>query len=109
MVTNYRIGYLPTARTVNYGGDFQRMYAPYGYADVDPQATQANIQKSAGRASTRPSQQAKQTLVAARHRQRDGAEEAEREVRAEVLITRCRSIHAAARSLHATTVLGCLE
>jgi hypothetical protein len=46
VVTNYRIGLLPTARTVNYGGDFQRMYAPFGYEDIDPQATQQNIEKS---------------------------------------------------------------
>jgi hypothetical protein len=46
VVTNYRIGLLPTARTVNYGGNFQRMYAPFGYEDIDPQATQQNIEKS---------------------------------------------------------------
>jgi hypothetical protein len=46
VVTNYRIGFLPTARTVNFGGNFQRMYAPYGNMDIDPQATQRNIQKS---------------------------------------------------------------
>jgi hypothetical protein len=46
VVSNYKIGYLPTARTVNYGGYFQRMYAPYGYADVDVQATQKNIQRT---------------------------------------------------------------
>jgi hypothetical protein len=46
VVTNYQIGFLPTARTVNYGGNFQRMYAPYGNMDIDPQATQRNIQKS---------------------------------------------------------------
>jgi hypothetical protein len=39
VVSNYKIGYLPTGRTVNYGGDFQRIYAPYGYAEVDEQAT----------------------------------------------------------------------
>jgi hypothetical protein len=47
VVSNYRIGYLPTARTVNYGGDFQRMYAPYGYEDYDVQATQKNMQQAA--------------------------------------------------------------
>lgn len=46
VVTNYKIGFLPTARTVNYGGYFMRMYAPYGNMDIDPQATQRNIQKS---------------------------------------------------------------
>lgn len=46
VVTNYRIGYLPTARTVNWGGDFERMYAPFGYADIDPQATQQRDAKS---------------------------------------------------------------
>lgn len=46
VVSNYKIGYLPTGRTVNYGGNFQRMYAPYGYADVDAQATEKNIQKT---------------------------------------------------------------
>jgi hypothetical protein len=36
----YRLGYVPTGRTVNYGGNFQRMYAPYGFAEYhpDPQA-----------------------------------------------------------------------
>lgn len=48
VVSDYRIGYLPTARTVNYGGDFQRMYAPYGYAQVDPQATQQRMAQSDG-------------------------------------------------------------
>ncbi len=46
VVTDYRVGYLPTARTVNYGGDFQRMYAPYGIADIDPQATQLKLEQS---------------------------------------------------------------
>lgn len=46
VVTNYRVGLLPTARTVNYGGNFQRMYAPFAYEDIDPQATQQNIEKS---------------------------------------------------------------
>jgi hypothetical protein len=46
VVKDYRIGYLPTARTVNYGGDFQRMYAPYGYAEVDAQATQQAYQRT---------------------------------------------------------------
>jgi hypothetical protein len=46
VVTNYRIGMLPTARTVNYGGDYARQYVPYGYADVDPQATQETLQKT---------------------------------------------------------------
>ncbi len=46
VVTNYKIGWLPTADTVNYGGNFQRRYAAYGNMDIDPQATQQNIQKS---------------------------------------------------------------
>jgi hypothetical protein len=46
VVTNYNIGFLPTARTVNWGGNFQRMYAPYGNANIDVQATQANMEKS---------------------------------------------------------------
>jgi hypothetical protein len=46
VVTNYTIGFLPTARTVNWGGNFMRMYAPYGHANIDPQATQQNIQRS---------------------------------------------------------------
>jgi hypothetical protein len=46
VVTNVRIGLLPTARTVNWGGDFQRMYAPFGFEDIDPQATQQNIDRS---------------------------------------------------------------
>ncbi len=47
VVSNYRIGFLPTARTVNYGGDFQRMYAPYGFADYDVQAAQKSMQQAA--------------------------------------------------------------
>ncbi|HMP06480.1 MAG TPA: hypothetical protein PJ982_09040 [Lacipirellulaceae bacterium] len=46
VVRNYRIGYLPTARTVNYGGYFTRMYAPYANMDIDVQATQQNVQQS---------------------------------------------------------------
>lgn len=46
VVSNYRIGFLPTARTVNYGGDFERMYAPYGYMDIDAKATQERDQKT---------------------------------------------------------------
>ncbi len=37
-VKSYRMGLLPTGRTVNYGGYFTREYAPYGYADIDPSA-----------------------------------------------------------------------
>jgi hypothetical protein len=40
-VTNYRIGLLPTANTVNYGGYRMREYAPYGYAQIDAEAAQA--------------------------------------------------------------------
>jgi hypothetical protein len=46
VVTNYQIGFLPTARTVNWGGNFQRMYAPYGHENIDVQQTQKNIQQS---------------------------------------------------------------
>ena len=50
----YRFGYLPTGRTVNYGGNFQRMYAPYGFAQYNPdpqaaekrQKTQDEVYKS---------------------------------------------------------------
>jgi hypothetical protein len=40
-VTNYGIGLLPTANTVNYGGYRMREYAPYGYAQIDAEAAQA--------------------------------------------------------------------
>jgi hypothetical protein len=46
VVTNYHIGWLPTARTVNYGGNFQRMYAPYANANVDVAATQKRMQQT---------------------------------------------------------------
>jgi hypothetical protein len=46
VVSNLQIGLLPTARTVNWGGNFMRMYAPYGHANIDVQATNANIARS---------------------------------------------------------------
>jgi hypothetical protein len=44
-VTNYNIGLLPTANTVNYGGYRMREYVPYGYAQIDPQAAKAAQQQ----------------------------------------------------------------
>jgi hypothetical protein len=60
--SSFRIGYLPTARTINWGGYRMREYAPFGYADFDAQAdnearqrTQDEIYQSV--------QQAQQTLT----------------------------------------------
>ena len=61
VVANYHIGLLPTARTVNYGGDFQRMYAPYGYAEVDAEATSQSIEQ-AGQQAVQGLERAKQSL-----------------------------------------------
>jgi hypothetical protein len=62
VVTNYNIGFLPTGRTVNWGGNFMRMYAPYGHANVDVQATQQNIARSQEQIDAAV-QQAKTTLT----------------------------------------------
>jgi hypothetical protein len=62
VVTSYNIGFLPTARTVNWGGNFMRMYAPYGNANVDVQATQQNIDRSQEQIDAAV-QQAKTTLT----------------------------------------------
>lgn len=62
VVTNYQIGFLPTARTVNWGGNFQRMYAPYGNANIDVQQTDKNIQQSQEQVDA-AIKQAKTTLV----------------------------------------------
>ena len=42
----YRMGLLPTANTVNYGGYRTREYVPYGFAQIDPQAAQAALQQA---------------------------------------------------------------
>jgi hypothetical protein len=44
--TEYRIGLLPTARTVNWGGYRMREYAPYGYIQGSTQASEQSEQKT---------------------------------------------------------------
>ena len=43
---NMRIGFLPTGRTVNYGGDLRRMYVPYGTSQIDPAEVARQQQRS---------------------------------------------------------------
>ena len=61
-VKSYTIGYLPTARTVNYGGYFERMYAPFGYANIDPNAG-AEKQQQTEDEVYRAMEDARQTLA----------------------------------------------
>jgi hypothetical protein len=57
----YRIGLLPTARTVNWGGYRMREYAPYGYIQGSMQASEQSEQKTQDEIY-KAVQQAQQTL-----------------------------------------------
>lgn len=59
----YRVGLLPTARTVNYGGYFTRQYAPYGFAQYTPDPNAAEKAQQAQDAAYQDSEAAKQSLA----------------------------------------------
>jgi hypothetical protein len=64
--SSYRIGYLPTSRTINWGGYRMREYAPFGYADFDAQADNEARQRTQDEIyqSVQQAQQALAQLVA---------------------------------------------
>ena len=64
--SSYRIGYLPTSRTINWGGYRMREYAPFGYADFDAQADNDARQRTQDEIyqSVQQAQQALAQLVA---------------------------------------------
>jgi hypothetical protein len=59
----YRVGLLPTARTVNYGGDYMREYAPYGFAQYTPDPNAAEKAQKAQDQAYQDREAAKQALA----------------------------------------------
>lgn len=59
----YRVGLLPTARTVNYGGYYTREYAPYGFAQYTPDPNAAEKTQQAQDAAYQDSEAARQALA----------------------------------------------